>query len=243
MWGSHSDVAKHSSLVKCDVSMGEQFPMFWRHQDPSKWWEPLAHWHSIKSQRTWNFQVFSVTFRVLRVVSRGYTLLWSDTMYFIVWMHHAGITYCHKVEEYVICQQLQGMEVVCSQPQALSSIILVTIFPAQPDHLAWRWMHHQVPPTHQYLRTNLHGITAYRWLAQYISDDHRDPASWLVIVYGKCNEILNPPSYIPQITHTFNCILHLYHLGGVFHSDSDTVQWGQYRQFSHTHCSIQQHFY
>ena len=65
----------------------------------------------------------------------------------------------------------------------------------------------------------------------------------IVIVYGKCNEIFNPPSYISQITHTFNCILHLYQLGGVFHFDDDTVQWGQYRQFSHTHCSIQQHYY
>jgi len=106
IWGSHSDLAKHSNpnLVKCDVSMGEHFPLFWRHQDPSKWWEPLAQWHSIKSQITWIFQVFSVTFMVLRVVSRGSTLLWSGTMYFIVWLQHAGITHCHKVEECVTCQ-------------------------------------------------------------------------------------------------------------------------------------------
>jgi len=133
--------------------------VFWRHQDPSKWWEPLAHWHSIKPQRTWIFQVFSVTFRALRVVSRSCTLLRSDTMYFTVWLQHAGITHCHEVEEYVICQKLEGMEVVCSQPQARSSLILVTNFPAQPDHLIWRWQQHQVPPTHQYLGAKLHGIT------------------------------------------------------------------------------------
>lgn len=146
-WGSHSDVAEHC-LVKCDVSMGEQFPMFWRHKDPSKWWEPPAQWHSITSQRTWVFQVFSVTFSVLKVVFGGYILLWSATMYFIVRLQDAGRTYCHQMEEYVTWQKLQGMEVVCSQPQYWSFIILVTIFPAQPDHMTCRWKQHQVPPKH-----------------------------------------------------------------------------------------------
>jgi hypothetical protein len=46
---------------------------------------------------------------------------------------------------------------------AWSSIILVTIFPAQTDQLTRRWKQ-QVPPTHQYLRANLHGVTQWlRW--------------------------------------------------------------------------------
>lgn len=174
--------------------------------------------------RTWIFQVFAVTFRVLRVVPVGYTFVWSDVFY-------AGRTHCHKVEQYVTCQKLHGMGVACCHPQAKPSIVLVTIFPAQPDHLTWIWKQHQVSPKYQYSQLAWSHILVQLTCA--ISDDHTDPASWLVIVYGKCNEILNPPSYISQITHTFNCILHSYQLGGVFHFEGDTVQRGQYRQFSH----------
>jgi len=33
-------------------------------------------------------------------------------------------------------------------------------FPCTAYHLTWRWQQHQVPPTHQYLRANLHGVTS-----------------------------------------------------------------------------------